>query len=115
MDAFVNQYLHTMLWASTGNDAEPLSRNYRVSHCAPETVEKAIEDCRKFRDDNAEDLKGLDHSHAAHDLWLTRNHHGCGFWDGDYEEKKGKRLTAYCDQLGELTPYEGDDGLIYFL
>lgn len=55
----------------------------------------------------------------AHDFWLTRNHHGAGFWDGDYSESYdagsiGEKLTAIADKFGEIWAYMGDDGLIYF-
>ena len=50
---------------------------------------------------------------GGHDLLLTRNHHGAGFWDGDWPKGVGKRLTDAADRLGEVYPYVGDDGLIY--
>lgn len=38
---------------------------------------------------------------AGHDFYLTRNGHGAGFWDGDYEKAKGQRLTDACRPYGE--------------
>jgi hypothetical protein len=49
------------------------------------------------------------------DLWLTRNGHGSGFWDGDWPEVIGEKLTAYCHAIGQREAYLGDDGLIYFV
>lgn len=40
-----------------------------------------------------------------HDLWLTRNHHGCGFWDRGYEETVGDRLTDIAHDMGERYLY----------
>jgi hypothetical protein len=42
--------------------------------------------------------KGQDVAYtAAHDFWLTRNHHGAGFWDDErynqFATNGGKRLT----------------------
>ncbi|KKN48353.1 hypothetical protein LCGC14_0653880 [marine sediment metagenome] len=56
---------------------------------------------------------GQDDKQAGHDFWLTRNGHGAGFWDGDWNEPYGEMLTAGSKQYGEFQPYLGDDGLIY--
>lgn len=47
------------------------------------------------------------------DLWFTRNGHGAGFWDGDWPEPFATRATDASKTLGEVTPYLGDDGLVY--
>jgi len=51
---------------------------------------------------------------AAHDFILTRNGHGAGFWDGDWCQPWGDKLTELCRKFGELNCYVGDDNLIYF-
>jgi hypothetical protein len=54
---------------------------------------------------------------VGHDLWLTRNGHGAGFWDDpEYYggEKNVKILTDKAHELGEINLYKGDDGLLYF-
>lgn len=40
---------------------------------------------------------------AGHDLWLTRQGHGVGFWDRPafYGADLAQRLTAYAEALGE--------------
>lgn len=57
----------------------------------------------------------------GHDLWLTRNHHGAGFWDRfskwgeDYEAHAiGEALTALAHDFGERYAYVGDDKMIHF-
>ena len=52
---------------------------------------------------------GIDASEVSdemlgHDLWLTRNGHGCGFWDRDLGEL-GELLTALCELMGEVDLY----------
>lgn len=37
----------------------------------------------------------------GHDLWLTRNNHGAGFWDGDWADTISGALTAVATDLGE--------------
>jgi hypothetical protein len=49
----------------------------------------------------------------AHDIWLTRNRHGAGFWDRGHGEAD-QMLTHCAHLLGERDVYRGDDGLIYF-
>lgn len=59
---------------------------------------------------------------SAHDLWLTRNGHGAGFWDrrftygedGDEIPELGDELTAIVtDHFPQLDAYKGDDGKAY--
>ena len=78
---------------------------------APETLAKMKADCYKFRAENAKDIEGREEQ-AGHDLWLTRNHHGAGYWDGDWPDA-GERLTQACKKYPEVNLYVGDDGLIY--
>lgn len=37
----------------------------------------------------------------ASDLWYTRNGHGCGFWDGDYPDGVGEKLSDIACKLDE--------------
>jgi hypothetical protein len=37
--------------------------------------------------------QGDEWAYAAHDFILTRNRHGAGFWDGEWHEPWGQRLT----------------------
>jgi hypothetical protein len=73
----------------------------------------ALQDCYRFEQENSE-LIGTDSAAAGHDFWMTRNGHGVGFWDGDWEEPAGELLTKAAKEFGELWVYVGDDGLVYF-
>ena len=53
------------------------------------------------------------YSQAGHDFWLTRNGHGAGFWDGDWPDRTGHRLSEAAKSYGEYHLYVGDDGKIY--
>ena len=50
----------------------------------------------------------------AVDFWLTRNHHGAGFWSGDFWGEFADFLTEKSHQMGEKETYLGDDQLVYF-
>ena len=71
-----------------------------------------------FFENNAEMIKGAletpgyDIKQVGHDLWLTRNGHGVGFWDrglGDY----GTALTEAAEALGHSHLVLGDDDKIH--
>jgi len=116
MDAFTTAYIVTALWSSMDNaddqGGEPLDANYDLEDFAPETLAAIKDDCKAFQRDHAEDIGG-DLERAGHDFWLTRNHHGAGFWDGDWQAEVGQRLTEACRPYGSVDLYVGDDGLIY--
>lgn len=46
---------------------------------------------------------------AGYDLWLTQNHHGAGFWDGDWNEPFAERLTAAAHALKGIDLYVVDN------
>ena len=52
-----------------------------------------------------------DASSAGHDFWLTRNHHGAGFWDRGLGEV-GRKLTEAAHVYGDYDLYVGDDGKV---
>lgn len=121
MNAFARGYIECALWAETDNSTEsggePFDKNYSEDDLAPETVRKMVEDCDRFREAAAEELRasGLSDESAGHNFWLTRNRHGTGFWDRDLPGDLGDKLTEIAESFGECDLYVGDDGLIYIL
>ena len=116
MDTFTHAYIEAALWSSTDESdeqvGEPLDANYDFDDIAPETLASILDDCKAFQEAHAEDI-GSEPERAGHDFWLTRNGHGAGFWDGDWDEDIGQRLTDASDVYGSVDLYVGDDGLIY--
>lgn len=119
--SMVNAYIDCMLWSSTDESNEqgggPLDKNYSTEDLAPETMIRIEQDCNEFleRAENLvpELLDNYNLSDIGHDFWLTRNRHGAGFWDGDYNKEDGEALTKLAYSFGEIDPYVGDDGKIY--
>lgn len=116
IDLVVRGYITAMQWASTDFDGESLE-NYEVSN---EAHDKAVADCTALLETKGsviEIVKDLHpdytYEHVGHDLFLTREGHGVGFWDRGFGHL-GDVLTKYCKDIGECQPYVGDDGLIYF-
>jgi hypothetical protein len=124
LDDFTRAYLEAALWSSTGDDGEPLDRDYYIEDFAPEAIKEALKDVKAFQRENADDLdeasdfipaggEWSDDEQHGHDFWLTRNGHGVGFWDRGYGAV-GDRLSKAAERYGEVWPYVGDDGLVYF-
>lgn len=116
IQSFVNAYIECALWVSTDDTDDPLDKNYIPEDISPDSFAKIVEECEQFCRRNKEDIEGgLGYERAGHDFWLTRNHHGDGFWDKDWgwEEEVGDRLTENAQAFDSCYLYVGDDGLIY--
>lgn len=117
LDAMVEAYLDCALWSSTdfgdeeGNDPRPLDEDHGADDITDDTRREAAEDCSAFAADNAADLASMDPYQAGHDFWLTRNHHGAGFWDRGLGEA-GDRLTKAAHVYGSVDLYVTDDGKV---
>lgn len=116
LDEFTEAYIEAALWASTDNSddrgGQPLDKNYGASDIAPATLAKMVADCKAFQGANWDDIKS-DPRKAGIDFWLTRNHHGSGFWAGDWPRAAGKRLTEDSHAYGVYDLSVGDDKRIY--
>ena len=120
LDSFTRAYITCALWSSTTNPpgddtgGPPMDDEHDETDIAPETLARMVSECAAFQRDNAADLAHRDSEQGGHDFWLTRNHHGCGFWETpDWPEDAGRRLTAAAHAAGERDLYIGDDGQIY--
>lgn len=111
LDQFSAAYIECALWSSL-DDETPMDSLYSIDDIAAAALASMMADCAAFCDANAADI-GDEHERAGHDFWLTRNGHGCGFWDGDWSEEVGDRLTKASEAYGECDLYVGDDGFIY--
>lgn len=78
--------------------SEMLDGDYSADDIDDATLEEMRNDCRDFFEANSEDLTNMDPGQAGHDFWLTRNHHGAGFWDrglGDLGDRLTKAAQVY--------------------
>lgn len=118
VDHFTLAYIEALLW-STGDELDGKS----IEDFHPDDLAKIKADCRAFCEQNGHLLVPANVRHArsagsvsemaGHDFALTRNGHGAGFWDGDWEEAVGGALTESSKAFGESTPYVDDDGLVH--
>lgn len=119
----LDHFTRGFLEAAFFTDEERLKEEAKESGLNPEehsfdwsqaALERAKKDCEKFQAENAEAIESGDTEEAGRDFWYTRNHHGVGFWDGDWEEPWATQLDNASKVFGECSTYLGDDGLIYF-
>lgn len=111
----VRAYLECALWASTYDDGSPMDDDSTIQDLADDVLADALHDIATFEEMAADLLSeaALDSEQVGHDLWLTRNRHGAGFWDRGLPSKIGNGLTALAHSMGSYDLYEGDDGKIH--
>jgi hypothetical protein len=128
LDDAVCAYLECALWSSTiytedpGDERadQPFDSYFGVGDFDDFEVIKATSDVARFIAENYDDCQaaagGL---HAwgqiGHDLWLTRNGHGAGFWDrglGDIGERLSDAARSYGEILVFLDTTDGDTLII---
>jgi len=115
ISVFFSQYLITALWSSIHDDDSPMDATFHTSDFDSETRSILYAECEQFVSMNEALLaQAGDDSQNGHDFWLTRNGHGAGFLDRDYDDDVAQQLSDACDKFGECVLY-GDDGKVYKL
>lgn len=108
-------YLECALWASTDDDGATLDARFTLADCGPDVHDPAREDVRAFLellDSEGVEWRGLvSLDQMGHDFWLTRNHHGAGFWDRGLGDL-GDVLTKWAHTYGSADLYVTDDGTL---
>lgn len=115
---FLRGYIDTALFTTDPNP--PGGCDYVASGRAEELwpslpdwfIDKAKADCARFTTLHADLLAkaGSDEQNGA-DFWYTRNGHGVGFWDRDYDEEIGDALSSASEAFGEVYLMPEDFGL----
>jgi hypothetical protein len=123
IDAVLEAYIECALWSSSNDEGYPLDDTHGLGEFHPTTVDVMRADVVAFLADTriapalAFWSAELGDAQIGHDLWLTRNGHGAGFWDrfsGDQAGARfGAQLTAMAKPYGSCDLYVGDDGKVY--
>lgn len=115
-------YIHaiqTLLWSENLDDLKPTGRLVETVRDEWEQFREKAEalgfDADEHRATTYNSANGDAWDHAAHDWILTRNGHGCGFWDGDWVEPFASKLTDLCKEAGELQPFDCEEGFACLL
>lgn len=117
LDLFLTAYIESALWSSLDDTRGgiPLDRNYGNDDFASETITAMESDCLEFFQlGGLGEMTNEQQKKAGHDFWLTRNHHGAGFWDGEWPTEKGIELTALAHTFKECFLHIGcQDNRLY--
>lgn len=121
--AIVTSQLVSLLWSSTdtaeGAEHENFDGYYEHWDVTAELDNKLVAELENW-EPTAEQTEAIavyqkhfDTEWAGqfgHDLALTRNHHGAGFWDRGLGDA-GDVLTDWAESLGELNVFHGHDSI----
>lgn len=122
MNDSTRQLCETLLWTECDSEGNPLDKKFSITDFSQSDVNRLklqfelfvsraskalaaayVDDFRES--DSISDFccrpspGGFD---LEHDFIMTRNGHGCGFWDGDWEEPAAKILEQNAKALGEI-------------
>jgi len=99
-NAFIAAYIEAIYFTDTGDMDQPETG----AELDADFLRESIVDCLAMfsriecylSDDNIEQ--------AGHDFWLTRNHHGVGYWDRPevYGQWESEMLTQVSQSYGEV-------------
>jgi len=112
-------YLMAAFWtyddnAPSGEYSDSGRPEIMFERLSAEALLKAINTCANFQENNLKVLSlAGDDEQNGHDLWLTRNRHGAGYWDRGYSDEIADALTDAAHKLGESDLYTGYDKRLY--
>ena len=104
----LDSYLEAALWT----DEEEIGHANIHSDVNVDSRIDAYKDVVNFMNQAGELINGLEPSQVGHDLWLTRNGHGAGFWDRGLGDV-GENLSNIARSMGGKSVYRGDNEEIY--
>jgi hypothetical protein len=134
VSTFVNPTLRALaqvvLYTEYDDNGVSLDINYDIKDFDEKSLEKLYAEFQQFVSevesaitkkiggkweciDDFYDVRQPVEDQTEHDYILTRNHHGAGFWDGDWDNSVAQILTDAANKQGEFSAYVGDDKKIY--
>ena len=130
MNPTIRALAETILWSSCDDSEIPLDKNYSAEDINQECLNRLYFEYTQFVNsvekqitaifgDNWEsidefyDIIQPIENQTEHDYIMTRNGHGCGFWDGDWMSGIADILTDAAKSFPEIYATLGDDGKIY--
>jgi hypothetical protein len=104
-DVMVAAYMEAAIFTDCGDTGQP-----PVLPFSQRAKWQAWKVCHDFILTNSDLIQGH-YQQAGYDLWLTRNHHGAGFWDKPEVWGASADVLTRCAQvLGEVSVYEDELG-----
>lgn len=118
LEKFIDAYIAAALWASTDDDGQPLDKRFVRADIGVDSIKSMRDDCGDFvlaqwgRLQEAQEEHNYGPDKAGHDFWLTRNQHGCGYWERGLGGL-GQALTEASHSYGGCDLYVGDDRKVH--
>jgi hypothetical protein len=110
LSSYFESAFEDILADDVGDDA---AKSFTIDDFSEETRIKAKEEIEQFMEKAGQYLTNVTDEMIGHDFWLTRNHHGAGFWDRTGLEENGDTITKICQGFRELHVIVGDDDKLY--
>jgi hypothetical protein len=108
-------YLEAALWSSVDDVGEPLDAEFTIDDIHEDSLIMAMNDIKKFLKMVDIEKLGLYDFMVGHDIWLTRNGHGAGFWDRGYSKEIENILMNAIEEFPEIILYIDDNQKLYFM
>lgn len=119
-EEFFQSFLVTLLWSTNHGEDGNLDDDHDLQDIHPDTITGLRKECDQFLEENHDDIQaliseveGYTFATAGHDLVLSRNGHGAGFFDMGLDV--ADRLQAAADKMSQVDAYLGDDGMVYVM
>ena len=111
----LKHYLICAIWSTNQEDGSPFDNDFEISDFSETAKKQALLDIESFVKKAGSLLNGITDEQIGHDIWLTRNRHGAGFWDRDFINKEiGEKLTDIAHELGETSITISDSNELEF-
>jgi hypothetical protein len=104
-------YVQAAIWSSNDwnnmIDGNPQPLDQLDADLSDNTAAEMLSDVARFITENYDDCQFVvtHDTHGwigvGHDLWLTRNGHGTGFWDRGYPQELADRLSKHAREMGD--------------
>ena len=103
IDDFTRGFFEAFFFAETDDNGDQLDHlNVRVEDIDNEGFARLMDECMNFQE-KAGDMILDREAEAGRDFYFTRQGHGVGFWDGDWPDPDGDKLTELAKSFGEFS------------
>lgn len=119
IDDVLDSYYETAFWTEGDNDFDNEIQddnnklnNKSISDISDKSKEQSkndiIEFIKKAKEIAPEELSTYNEKSLGHNIWLSRNGHGAGFFDDNNDQ-----LQQIARDMKSVNMYVGDDGQVY--
>ena len=110
IDEILNSYIETAIWAEESNENDLKGKtinDFNEESVANSKIE-IYNFIKKAQQEAPDELSTYDSKALGHNLWLSRNGHGAGFFDDNND-----KLQNLARSIKPVDIYLGNDGKVY--